>query len=48
MDGMQTTDKLLSDGTAKLQSAISSGSKVDSQGADVACKIKPSEDKEKA
>ena len=34
MDEMQTADELLSEGTSKLQAALSSGSKVDSQ---VAC-----------
>ena len=34
---MQTADELLSEGTVKLQTALSSGSKVDSQGAKVAC-----------
>ena len=37
MDEMQTADKLLSEGTSKVQAALSSGSKVDSQGAKVAC-----------
>ena len=37
MDEMQTADELLSEGTSKLQAALSSGSKVDSQGAEVAC-----------
>ena len=37
MEEMQTADELLSEGTVKLQSALSSGSKVDSQGAKVAC-----------
>ena len=37
MDEMQTADELLSEGTSKLQAALSSGSKVDSQGAKVAC-----------
>lgn len=30
MDEMQTADELLSEGTSKLQAALSSGSKVDS------------------
>ena len=37
MDKMKTADELLSEGTSKLQDALSSGSKVDSQGAKVAC-----------
>ena len=37
MDEMQTADELLSEGTSKLQAPLSSGSKVDSQGAEVAC-----------
>lgn len=37
MDEMQTADELLSEGTSKLQAALSSGSKVDLQGAKVAC-----------
>ena len=37
MEEMQTADELLSEGTVKLQTAVSSGSKVDSQGAKVAC-----------
>ena len=37
MDEMQTADELLSEGTSKLQAALSSGSKVDSQDAKVAC-----------
>ena len=37
MDEMQTADELLSEGTSKLQAPLSSGSKVDSQGAKVAC-----------
>jgi len=37
MEEMQTADELLSDGTVKLQTALSSGSKVDSQAAKVAC-----------
>ena len=36
MEEMQA-DKLLSDGTVELQTALSSGSKVDSQAAKVAC-----------
>ena len=39
MDEMQTADELLSEGTAKLQTALSSGSKVDSQSAKVACLV---------
>ena len=37
MEEMQTADELLSEGTVKLQTALSSGSKDDSQGATVAC-----------
>ena len=37
MEEMQTADALLLEGTVKLQTAVSSGSKVDSQGAKVAC-----------
>ena len=37
MDEMQAADELLSEGTSKLQAALSSGSTVDSQGAKVAC-----------
>ena len=37
MEEMQTADELLSEGTVKLQTALSLGSKVDSQGAKVAC-----------
>ena len=37
MDEMQTANELLSEGTSKLQAPLSSGSKVDSQGAEVAC-----------
>ena len=37
MDEMQTADELLSEGTSKLQAALSSGSKVNSQGAKVRC-----------
>ena len=37
MEEMQTADELLSEGTVKLQTALSSGSKVDSQSAKVAC-----------
>ena len=36
MDEMQTADELLSEGTSKLQAPLSSGSKVDSQGTEVA------------
>ena len=34
---MKTADELLSDGTPKHQSALAAGSRVDSQGARVAC-----------
>ena len=37
MGKMQTTDELLSGGTLKLQTTLSSGSKGDSEGAKVAC-----------
>ena len=37
IDEMQTADELLPEGTSKLQAALSSGSKVDSQDAKVAC-----------
>ena len=37
MEEMQTADELLSEGTVKLQTALSSGSKIDSQGVKVAC-----------
>ena len=37
MDEMQTADELLPEDTSKLQAPLSSGSKVDSQGAKVAC-----------
>lgn len=37
MEEMQTADELLSDGTVKLQTALSSGFKIDSQAAKVAC-----------
>ena len=37
IDEMQTADELLSEGTSKLQAALSSRSKVDSQSAKVAC-----------
>ena len=37
MEEMQTADELLSEGTVKLQTALSSGLKVDSQSAKVAC-----------
>ena len=39
MEEMQTADELLSEGTVKLQTALFSGSKVDSQGAKVVCLI---------